>query len=97
MEYNYTLKGEKMSWSKYLKLSITNEEIESILDSIKALGFFGKWIHTSWGYSSECDIKNEGNKIIFSGAEFSRNTDLPARFKKEARKRGLYIKRKKNE
>jgi hypothetical protein len=85
-----------MGWSQELSDSekITDEELESILVEIDAqhtLSIPGwGWSKQSWGWSTECDISRRDfdRLVIFSGAWFSFETDLPQRFEAAARLRG---------
>lgn len=77
-----------MSWSKYLSVDLSPEEVEEVLDAIDATGIIdGKWSKQSWGWSSECDISLDNGKVCFSGIEFSRDSMLPERFRREVEER----------
>lgn len=80
-----------MSWTIVKKLQITAPEVDEILDALNAHHplLDGKWTRQDWGWSAECDISISGRGICFSGAEFSRGTDLPDRFMAEAKRRGI--------
>ena len=85
-----------MGWSQELTGSstITDEEVDAILDQIAARntlpGLSSR--RQKWGWSAACDIvrrtRDEGQILVFSGAWFSVNTDLPERFAEASKSRG---------
>lgn len=77
-----------MGWSQIANLDLKPEVVEDILNSIRAT-----WTRTVWGWSAECDIAVEGNKIKFSGGWSTYNCKIPKQFRLEAKRRGLYDKR----
>ena len=86
-----------MGWSMESRLTLTKNEVEQILDAIKAKGVFGNsYSKQQWGWSSECDITLYKNSVGFSGAWFSERCSLPGRFRRMAKHMGFYEREKYN-
>ena len=80
-----------MGWTTRTNLRLTPEQIEQVLTAIHAAGLHTPtWTRTEWGWSSECDITvDRSGHIMFSGAWFSYDCDLPKRFRAECRRLGI--------
>jgi len=66
-----------MSWLIKTDIELTEKQVEDVLKNLGVLGICSK---QSWGWSCECDVSLDNEKVNFSGAEFSRNCSLPYRF-----------------
>lgn len=86
-----------MGWSQAVlgkdAKTLTDEDVGSVLDAIEAEHIGGAGVmRQDWGWSTDCDIQRDEHGVLFSGAEFSANTDLPERFIEECKKRNLDVK-----